>query len=288
VNCSARHLIRLPEAGNPGPAEHARIPVTVPVAQHSWSRRCFYRIRGQRAPGCFLQSRMPQTPKNFELDWLIRNPVISMSVLPDRTPGRITSESPDLLIVTDGLPDVENLPELLQGIRKRNAHVYIIVLLAGGSGSHCLNAGADDSISRDDTWLRACCFPSAREFCGWLRESQRCKRPLQKQIGASRLRGGQDTAEGRHHPPLPDRLADRHGGMGEVYEATDLKLGRRVALKVLPAKITRSDEARRRLVSEAARRPPEPSNIVTIHSIEQWQSIYFIVMEYIEDAVSAP
>ena len=37
------------------------------------------------------------------------------------------------------------------------------------------------------------------------------------------------------------------GGMGEVYLADDKRLARKVAVKVLPADLTRNDEAKRRL-----------------------------------------
>jgi tetratricopeptide (TPR) repeat protein len=58
------------------------------------------------------------------------------------------------------------------------------------------------------------------------------------------------------------------GGMGIVYEAEDIKLKRPVALKFLPADLTRDPEARERFVHEAqAASSLDHTNICTIHEI---------------------
>lgn len=73
------------------------------------------------------------------------------------------------------------------------------------------------------------------------------------------------------------------GGMGEVYKAEDTKLGRTVALKLLPAGSEEDKKAKRRLLQEArAASSLNHPNIVTIYSIEQMESADFIVMEYVE------
>lgn len=70
--------------------------------------------------------------------------------------------------------------------------------------------------------------------------------------------------------------------MGEVFLATDTKLGRQVALKFLPESLSADPEARERLLREAqaASKLIHP-NIVTIHSIESSDQRDFIVMEYV-------
>ena len=77
------------------------------------------------------------------------------------------------------------------------------------------------------------------------------------------------------------------GGMGEVYLAEDINLGRRVALKLLPARFTQDAERVRRFEQEArtASTLSHP-NILTIYEIGQVQTeagaTHFIAMEYVE------
>src|SRR5262245_5334786 len=73
------------------------------------------------------------------------------------------------------------------------------------------------------------------------------------------------------------------GGMGEVYLAQDTNLGRKVALKLLPAAFTQDHERVRRFEREArsvsALNHP---NIVTIFEVGQVDGRHFIATEYIE------
>jgi predicted ATPase/serine/threonine protein kinase len=73
------------------------------------------------------------------------------------------------------------------------------------------------------------------------------------------------------------------GGMGEVYLAHDTRLGRRVALKVLPLAHTTNPDSVRRFEQEArAASSLNHPNIVTIYDIGQIGERRYIAMEYIE------
>ncbi len=73
------------------------------------------------------------------------------------------------------------------------------------------------------------------------------------------------------------------GGMGRVYAAEDTRLGRPVAIKLLPDEAAQCDRARQRLLLEARSASIlNHPNIVTIHSIEEQDGVVFIVMEYVE------
>jgi serine/threonine protein kinase/Flp pilus assembly protein TadD len=73
------------------------------------------------------------------------------------------------------------------------------------------------------------------------------------------------------------------GGMGEVYLAQDKRLGRRVALKLLPATVTKDVNRLRRFEQEArAASALNHPNILTIHEIHEADSTLMIATEYVE------
>jgi eukaryotic-like serine/threonine-protein kinase len=86
---------------------------------------------------------------------------------------------------------------------------------------------------------------------------------------------------------LPPRYQDPervgHGGMGEIFRATDESLGRPVAIKVLSERFAEDQAVRRRFTREAlaaARLSGEP-NTVTIFDVGEWHERPFIVMEHL-------
>ena len=73
------------------------------------------------------------------------------------------------------------------------------------------------------------------------------------------------------------------GGMGEVYLAEDVRLRRRVALKVLPSELAANKDRMRRFEQEAqAAAALNHPNIATIHEIGEDGGLHFIAMEFID------
>jgi len=73
------------------------------------------------------------------------------------------------------------------------------------------------------------------------------------------------------------------GGMGEVYRATDTKLGRDVALKVLPPDVADDPERLARFQREArAVAALNHPNVVTLYSVEESEGVHFLTMELVE------
>jgi serine/threonine protein kinase len=102
---------------------------------------------------------------------------------------------------------------------------------------------------------------------------------------------GPPTAEAPAAPPVPLRqLGDfrlirevGHGGMGIVYEAEQVSLGRHVALKVLPQKLLLDDRTKRRFEREAkAAARLHHTNIVPVFGVGEHDGLPYYVMQFIQ------
>src|ERR1051326_7544566 len=72
------------------------------------------------------------------------------------------------------------------------------------------------------------------------------------------------------------------GGMGDVYQATDTKLGRSVAIKFLPEAFSHDGERLARFQREArVLASLNHSNIAAIHGLEEISGRHFLVMELV-------
>src|SRR5687768_9957991 len=73
------------------------------------------------------------------------------------------------------------------------------------------------------------------------------------------------------------------GGMGVVYRALDTRLGRDIALKLLPPELSNSPDRLARFEREArtVARLSHP-NIVVLHSVEEHEGTKFLTMELVD------
>lgn len=77
--------------------------------------------------------------------------------------------------------------------------------------------------------------------------------------------------------------------MGEVYKATDTRLARTVAVKVLPAGLAADPEFRQRFDREAkAISQLTHPHICTLYDVGEHQGTAFLVMEHLEGSRSPP
>jgi serine/threonine protein kinase len=73
------------------------------------------------------------------------------------------------------------------------------------------------------------------------------------------------------------------GGMGEVYRARDTRLGRDVAIKVLPRELAATPEIRARFEREARLISSfNHPNICTVHDVGHEGDDFYLVMELVE------
>src|SRR5438105_7417864 len=144
-----------------------------------------------------------------------------------------------------------------------------------------------DQVSNDDTDLR-------RELESLLAAHEQRAAYTEKppdDIAAGMFLAQHDISAADAASLSPNTRIDRYeirsllgkGGMGEVYLAEDLRLHRKVALKILPAAVAANQDRMRRFEQEAtAAAALNHPHIAHIYEIGESESTHFIAMEYID------
>ena len=138
--------------------------------------------------------------------------------------------------------------------------------LAGERAAFLTEACGDDAALRAEVESLLAGAASAQSFLETPAGGTRAVPLVGRQLGAYRI----DAPLGA-------------GGMGEVYRAKDTRLGRDVALKILPATFATDAQRRSRFEREArAVASLNHPNICTIHDVGHDQGMDFLVMELVE------
>src|SRR4051812_6976845 len=151
-----------------------------------------------------------------------------------------------------------------------------------------LNWLADEFAARQRAGER----PGLEEYCGRhpdLAQDIRSLFPALAELERARADAGADLAVAAADPAAAALLGDfrllrevGRGGMGVVYEAEQVSLGRRVALKLLPAGVLRDPVKRRRFEREARSAARlHHTNIVPVHGFGEHGGTPYYVMQFI-------
>ncbi len=178
--------------------------------------------------------------------------------------------NPDLIILDITLPEMNGF-DLCSSVREQELEMPIIMLTADDQRESIvrgLDLGADDYVTKpfsiEELLARAKAFLRRRESGASVDQTKAL-------VPGTRL--------GRYQI----RSLLGRGGMSEVYRALDSKLGREVAIKVLPRQLARDPEYRIRFQREArAIAALSHANIVKIYDLGRDRGLTFAVTELLD------
>ncbi|MCI0601521.1 response regulator [bacterium] len=203
---------------------------------------------------------------------------------------RVSDRTPDLVLLSHGLPD-GNCLDVVNQIAQKSPSTYVIVFLPQSEETlvgEYIKCGANGFAYSDKNFLSGILNAVKKAL---IRIVQQKSFLISSVSGTSFFPPNDDSFDLLNlstlavdeivlHYRILEEIGE--GGMGQIYRSEDLRLGRQVAIKVLPPRVTKNEKARLRLIREArlASSLNHP-NIVTIYSIEETEKLSFIAMEYV-------
>src|SRR5262245_20689089 len=158
-----------------------------------------------------------------------------------------------------------HIERLYHGALERDTGARAAFLAEACAGDEALR-GEVESLLRCDTRAERFIESPALEVAAKLSAEDRVQSMIGRQIGPYQILSFLGA-----------------GGMGDVHLALDTRLGRKVAVKLLPAEFTTDAERLRRFEQEArAASALNHPNIITVHEIGEIEGRRFIVTEYVE------
>ncbi|HEV2826027.1 MAG TPA: protein kinase [Pyrinomonadaceae bacterium] len=231
----------------------------------------------------------------------VRLHVVAQAENGDEAVAHLTKLRPDVAVLDLDMPERDGFA-VTRAAQEANLDVKVIILTSHnnealfhsaldlGVAGYVLKDGAINEIVNAIRAVAGGGHYFSPELSTYLINRANRSASLAEIKPAKDLPSAQALSVSRKFEPRSDRISHYRilkklgeGGMGEVYLAEDLKLGRQVAVKVLSHELTDNPDHLRRFEREArAASALNHPNILTVYEIGEADGAHFIATEFIE------